>query len=139
MYIIEVSSLALILHYMILMSNCVISPHKVISFFEDCLPSALCYMSVSCIEQRFVHCRNDWNAEEDQPESGSADYAGAVPRRVRLLSPFLDPAWGVPAVFHTGIIAWQKRYDTGHDTQEIFFGLTEINHIKNIAYYKLFE
>lgn len=73
--------------------------------FECCFPSAFQltgYILVSCI--CFVHGRNDWNAEEDQHESGSADYAGVVPRRVRLLSSFLDPAWGVPAVFHAGIV-----------------------------------
>lgn len=73
--------------------------------FECCFPSAFQltgYILVACI--CFVHGRNDWNAEEDQHESGSADYAGVVPRRVRLLSPFLDPAWGAPAVFHAGIV-----------------------------------
>lgn len=52
-----------------------------------------------------VHHRNDWDAEKDQPEPGSADYARAVPRRVRLLSQIMDPAWRVSAVFLTGIFA----------------------------------
>lgn len=56
----------------------------------------------------FAHCRDDWNAEEGQPESGHADGAGAVPRRVRLLSPFMDPTWGVRAVLHTGINVQHK-------------------------------